>query len=423
MIRDSAPGRPGPEDCVSPALLVGHGAVPCRREWVGRRAGRGAVAVGCLVVWVAAAWGAEAPRWDAKYEEKVGKEAAAEIDKEYDRVDNKEALAKLQEMVTTIAARTSRPEVKYQVRLVKEKKPGEKPEVNAFSLPGGTVYVTEGLLKAAQSDHELAGVLAHEIAHNAHYDGLTQAARAGKIFKGEMAAVLGAILLGGVNNDLWAGVMQAGMFYREGVLGGYSIEMERVADTSAVEYLAGTPWDPVGLLTFMERLAAEERRTGPVAQGVFQTHPLSVDRVNYLVEALDRAGIAINRRKTARWDKPTVEERPVSGKPAPVVVFQGQSILACAGSAAAPQDAKERAGKYARALAEALASGAQSYHFTTEQRDSTAVLLAYGEPIMTVEPADAALVGKPPLQVARDAQQALRNALNREVINRLYGNR
>lgn len=269
------------------------------------------------------------PRFDPKYERKVGEETAAEVDKEYDRVDDKDAVAKLQAMADTIARYTPRPDVKYEIRLVKEKKPGPEPEVNAFSLPGGIIYVTQGLLTHVQSDHELAGILAHEIAHNCNYDGLIQGQRASRIFRGEMAAVLAAILIGGVDNDAWAQVMQAGILYRTGVLGGYSIDMERRADRQAVQFLVKTSYDPVGLLTFMERLAAEERRNPPGELGIYQTHPLSTERVQYLIEAIEAAGRPVNRRHTANWDKPRVEAREINGKGAWAVVFQDEVIFAC----------------------------------------------------------------------------------------------
>lgn len=287
-----------------------------------------AVAIGLAIPGVVPA-DAPKPRFDPKYERKVGDETAAEVDKEYDRVADKDGLAKLQAMADAIAKHTPRPDVKYEIRLVKEKKPGPEPEVNAFSLPGGIIYVTQGLLTHVQSDHELAGVLAHEIAHNANYDGLVQGQRASKIFRGEMAAVLAAILIGGVDSDAWTQVMQAGILYRTGVLGGYSIEMERRADRDAVQFMLHTPYDPVGLLTFMERLAAEERRNPPMQLGIYQTHPLSTERVEYLIGAIEGAGRPLNRRKTAHWDVPTVEGREVNGKRAWAVLFQDEVIFAC----------------------------------------------------------------------------------------------
>lgn len=363
---------------------------------------------------------ADGPRWSAEYEKEIGDKAAAQVDAEYDRVDSAEAIARLQNMADVIGRQTARPDVKYDVRLVKEKSPGPEPQVNAFSLPGGIVYVTEGLLKKVSSDHELAGVMAHEITHNVNYDALVQAQRAGSIVKGEIAAVLAAILIGGVQNDAWIKVMQMGMLTRQGILGGYSIEMEKRADCGAVAAMLKTPWDPVGLLTFMEQLAAEERRNPPIDMGVYKTHPLSIERVNYLTAALEDAGLEINRRKTGRWEKPTVEQREINGKQAFAVLFLGEQVFACDTPAEGAAGAQERAEAVRARLTEALAAGAETYDFATSGPGEKPSLLAFGAPIITVEDADAALLGKPAEEVARDAYAAMRRALAREMLDRMY---
>lgn len=358
------------------------------------------------------------PPFSPESEAKVGKEAAAEADKTYDRVDDKDALAKLQHMAEVLAANTPRPTVKYEVRLVKEKKPGPKPEINAFSLPGGIIYVTLGLLKDAQSDDELAGVLAHEITHNVYYDGLTMAKRASKMTTREIAAVLIGVLLGGAS----AGILAAeGMeFYNQGVLSGYSVEMEKRADREGVHWMIGTPWSPVGLLTFMERLAAAERRSVPGDPGIYRSHPDSPERAALLVQELEDLGIDINRRKVTSWLKPTAEERKINDKPAQAVVFEGQVIFACDSPGPGAKDAKERATGVCAALTAALADGAQLFDFTPGVQDGRPALLAYGQPLFSVQPADEALWGKAASAIVHDAHAALGAALHREALARLY---
>lgn len=382
----------------------------------------------CLILWACTTvLAAEAPArtsakppFDPKYEAQVGKETAAEIDKEYNRVDNKQALAKLQAMAKAIGANSSRPEVQYDLRLVKEKKPDKEPEVNAFSLPGGFIYVTEGLLKDVQSDHELAGVLAHEIAHNVNYDGLTQAQRANKIYKGEMAAVLATILIGGLDSQAWTNVMQAGIYYRTGVLGGYSIEMERRADSDAVKAMAKTTYDPVGLLTFMERLAAKERRNPPIELGIYQTHPLSTDRCEQLIGEIEKVGLPINRRKTANWDKPKVEERKLGDEKVQAVLFQGIPVFQTKVAAPGTKDAKERAAAIAKSLTDVLAAGGEAFNFSVSTVEGRPALMAGDKPLFTVLEADEKLLGKPGDQVAQGALSAIRAGLTKERLGRLY---
>ena len=100
------------------------------------------------------------PPFSPEYEKRVGEETAAQVEATYERYKDEETQAKVDAMATEIAAASARPEVTYDVRLI------DTDEVNAFSIPGGFVYVTKGLLDEVQSDDELAGVLSHEIAHN-----------------------------------------------------------------------------------------------------------------------------------------------------------------------------------------------------------------------------------------------------------------
>lgn len=352
--------------------------------------------------------------WGEKYEREVGEKAAKEVLGEYAPVDDKDTLAKLQNMAETIAKNTDRPEVQYKVYYVKEKKPGPEPEINAFSLPGGIIFVIEGLVKAVHSDHELAGVMAHEIVHNVHYDGLYQAERAKKIFKGELAAVLASVLIGGAESDLWPAVMQAGLYYRAGVLGGYSVEMERKADQGAVEALLDTPWDPVGLLTFMERLAAEERRTAMPDMGIFKTHPLSIDRVKYLISQIERHGIMINRRNTSNWEKPEVKDGAVNEKPAKLLMWQSEQIAGF--DAAQP----ERADHAATAFTQALAEGAPAAAFSAAKQGEGYVIKARGQALFEITAADAAFAGKSAEDLAKATLKAVRQGMTRESFGRLY---
>ena len=127
------------------------------------------------------------PPFSEEYEKRVGAEAIAQVEKEFKLLDDAEAKARIQEIVSKIVPYTQRPNINYDVRLL------DTDIANAFSLPGGTIYVTRGLLDEVQSDDELAGVLAHEIGHNCTWDALTQAERNKKLFRGSVAATIAAI--------------------------------------------------------------------------------------------------------------------------------------------------------------------------------------------------------------------------------------
>ncbi len=371
------------------------------RKWRSRK-----VAWLVIAAFVAVSSVAWARKWDPKKEREIGKRVCAEVEKRYKRWKNDKALKRVQQIVQDIAKQTERPDVKYDVRLLDTK------EVNAFSIPGGFIYVTRGLIENAQSDDELAGVLAHEIAHNCAYDALEQARRSQKLFMGAIGAALLAVLLG-ARRDVVAATAQAGLYVRQGILARYSIEIEERADRKAVEYLLKTKkYNPVGLLTFMERLAREERRTMPPDYGIFETHPLSRIRVSNLIDQLAEAGVRINRRAVIKWKKPEVREIEVGDKKWPAVVWWDEVIFCVVGPDA--ETAKKRAEEINKRLTKALAEGATRAEFTLEGSDEGISLTAMGQTVLTVTAADAEAHGKKMEDLAEEVLHAIRRALMRE---------
>jgi len=310
------------------------------------------VALLALLVSTSSAW---AKKWDPKKERQIGERVCAEVDKQYKRWKNDAALKRVQAIVAAITPHTDRPDVKYDVRLVDDK------EVNAFSIPGGFIYVTRGLIEAVQSDDELAGVLAHEIAHNCEYDALTQAERSSKLFMGALGVALAAVVLG-AKSEVVATTAQAGLFVRQGILSKYSLEIEARADRNAVRYLSKTKYNPVGLLTFMERLARKERREMPPEAGVYETHPLSRQRVVMLIDEITDAGFAINRRAVIKWRKPQIKETQVGEAKWPSVTWWDEVLFTVVGPDA--EAAKKRAEEINKRLTDVLAKGARRADFS-----------------------------------------------------------
>lgn len=150
-------------------------------------------------------------------------------------------------------------------------------EVNAFALPGGFLYVNRGLLEAADNEAEVAGVLAHEIAHVAARHGIEQAS------KGELLnyASLPLIFLGGWGGYIIqqiAGVAVPLTFLK------FSRGAETEADRLGAQYTWASGYDPNALVSFFEKLQARDRqprngkKAGAMAR-VFSTHPLTEDRI------------------------------------------------------------------------------------------------------------------------------------------------
>ncbi len=147
-------------------------------------------------------------------------------------------------------------------------------EVNAFALPGGFFFVNSGLLLRAETEAELAGVMAHEIAHIAARHGTRQATRA------QIAnlASIPLIFLGG-----WAGYgirQAAGILVPMGFLK-FSRSFEKEADLLGLQYMYKAGYDPTAFIDFFEKLqAAEKRKPGTMAK-IFSTHPPTGSRIQF----------------------------------------------------------------------------------------------------------------------------------------------
>jgi Zn-dependent protease with chaperone function len=354
------------------------------------------------------------PPFSEAYEKRIGIEAIAQVEKEYSLLVDEETHAQLQEMVDKIALVSQRPEIVYDVRIL------DTDIVNAFSLPGGTVYVTKGLIDEVQSDDELAGVLGHEIGHNCEWDALTQAEHNKDMFTGSVAATIAAILLGG-SSEVVSTVLLAGEYVRQGVLGGYSMVMERRADHNGATYLIKCPdYNPVGLLTFMERLAAKERREPPRDMGVFQTHPVAVERVQLLTDYLIDSGVDINRRATTKWDPPVAEETRVDGEDAATITLWGEDIFLVLTPGPDHDTPMARAEAIVERFTPLLADGLSQYELRVSATGDNSAVTAHGVEIVVVYPEDAAAHELPAAEIAAHIRAGLQRAMVRENLARLY---
>jgi hypothetical protein len=155
-------------------------------------------------------------------------------------------------------------------------------EINAFALPGGFLFVNLGLINKAENESELAGVLAHEIAHVAARHGaqLTKRATIANIFM-QAAQVAAVIFTGGVAGIGMYYALQYG-FYGLGMvmdltLLGISRDFEMEADQLGVQYAWRAGFDPHGFVTFFDKMASEKGYVKSAS--FFRTHPPFFDRI------------------------------------------------------------------------------------------------------------------------------------------------
>ncbi len=225
---------------------------------------------------------------DLNKEQKLGKKLSEDIEKKYEVVEDLNQNSLITEIGNKLAKVSELKGMNYHFKILNIEGP------NAFSIPGGYIYVTYDLFDYIQSDDELAGILAHEIAHVIHNHALKQTRDNTKF---TLLTILGVLLTGEPN------VAVLGKLTTITLLNQYSREYEEEADLTAINLLIKTGYNPVGFLTFLERLYAREMFKPEVNLGIFQTHPETENRINYVKDKLKERGIDIDRRATTDYLK------------------------------------------------------------------------------------------------------------------------
>jgi predicted Zn-dependent protease len=203
----------------------------------------------------------------------IGRQLAAEVDRTTTIIND----PVITEYVNRIAQNLvlhSDSKVPFIIKVI------DSDDVNAFALPGGYLYVNRGLLEAADNEAEVAGVIAHEIAHVAARHGVEQASKAELINYASMSL----IFLGG-----WGYIVQqvAGLAVPLTFLK-FSRGAEKEADRLGAQYMWAAGYDPNALITFFEKLQAKEKKKPGTLAKVFSTHPMTGDRITEVRELIGR---------------------------------------------------------------------------------------------------------------------------------------
>jgi beta-barrel assembly-enhancing protease len=195
----------------------------------------------------------------------LGKGMAQEVERGAKIVDDP-VIAEYVNRVGQNLVRNSDAKVPFTIKVL------DSEEVNAFALPGGFFFVNSGLILKADSEAELAGVMAHEIAHVAARHGTRQATR-GQLVN---LASIPLIFMGG-----WTGYavrQAAGLAIPMGFLS-FSRSFESEADMLGLEYMYKTGYDPTAFVDFFEKIESLEKKKPGTMSKVFSTHPLTDDRI------------------------------------------------------------------------------------------------------------------------------------------------
>lgn len=220
----------------------------------------------------------------------IGRQARPQFEQEFGGLHPDESLQQyVQEVGTELAQNTDRADLPWEFRVL------SSDNVNAFALPGGFIYITEGLLRRLDNEAQLAAVLGHEVAHVAHRHSVQQLQRAQLVQGGTaLASIFGASPEIANVTQLVAGL----------ALMKYSRDQEKEADLSGLKYLAREGYEPTAMLRVMQTLA--EASGGEAPPEFLSSHPAPENREEYLSRQIERewAGkISIGRRDREEFER------------------------------------------------------------------------------------------------------------------------
>lgn len=243
---------------------------------------------------------------------KLGREAAAQVTREMPLLPENGDVDNYVErvganLVSAIPAEFNHSEFRYEFSVVNAS------DINAFALPGGPMFVNRGMIEAAHSEGEMAGVMAHEISHVALRHGTAQASKAGSpgIQLGAIGgAILGAII-GGNAGDIVAQGTQFG-------LGTYMLKFSREYETDAdilgAQIMARAGYDPNDLARMFETI---EKQGGGGGPEWLSSHPNPGNRYQRISEESRKLSIAPGRRSSQSAEFSQVQSSLRRMAPAP----------------------------------------------------------------------------------------------------------
>jgi len=343
----------------------------------------------------------------------IGRTAAEAVEKEYEFIEDSPDIPRINAIIQLLRPVTQKPHQTYQVKVI------DSNAINAFSLPGGYLYYTQGLLQAIESDDELAAITAHEMVHIC----LSHARRL--MGRDERYRnILGPIILAAVlsqSESIPTGEIAAiGGLIVQDALNHYGRAAEFEADQHAILYLnASHAHNPVAMLTVLEGLTRIESGLAPVDMGVLQTHPVTRDRIDAVIRQLNEQGIPIERRRVTK--SLVASAAAVAGESGEIgelrlndrVVFQPTAEFEGASPVA-------RAQRSAEVFNELLFADLQLLEVGLAVDADQARIHAWGETIFTITPADASYHDTTIEALAQQAMRVIRVGFQEEKVQRAY---
>ena len=228
-------------------------------------------------------------RYTPEQDVKLGREAAAEIRKQYPIIENERIARYLtrlgDRLVAAAPPELNNPVYEYSFTPVNLK------EINAFALPGGPMFVHRGMFDAAAAEGEVVGVMAHELAHVLLRHGTANASKAQNpwLQLGQIAGAVGGAVVGGAAGSA---IMQGSQFGLGTLLLRYSRDFEKQADLLGAQIMARAGYDPRALARMFETIERESKSSGSGGPQWMSSHPNPGNRTVYITKEADQLTIA-----------------------------------------------------------------------------------------------------------------------------------
>ncbi len=190
------------------------------------------------------------PGWNmfsAQQDVEIGAQSAAEAERQLPLLRDADVEGYVNRIGQKLAANAGGPQFQYRFRVVNAS------DINAFALPGGFIYLNRGIIENARNEGEVAGVLAHEIAHSALRHGTHQASKAYAAQAG--LQILGGLLGGKVGNNTAQILNTVGGVGLNALFLKFSRELETQADVRGAQILAASGYTPADMISFFDQLA------------------------------------------------------------------------------------------------------------------------------------------------------------------------
>src|SRR5437870_5280406 len=256
---------------------------------------RAVTILGLILALVVTAWAADSrtklkPGWNlfsTQQDIEMGQQSAKEAEKQLPILNNQQATTYIDALGKSLAAHAPGDKYPFQFKIVNDT------AINAFALPGGFVYINRGAIEAADSENQIAGVMAHEIGHVVLRHGTNQVSKAylAQAPLSILGGVLGSNSVGGVLAQLGLSLGLNSLFLK------YSRDAESQADLMGTQILHDSGYDPRGMVEFFEKIQAESKGR---AVEFFSDHPNPENRISNVQHEIERLGGApANSRKDA----------------------------------------------------------------------------------------------------------------------------